>query len=213
MRTIIFGAAMALSLPCALAAAAQDAPPVIVILPDPALQSCELHIWPAPPLQSVTEGWWHADPVRRPSIGSPETDPAILSAERQLAIIPAARIAGALHIPAAQIVSHPQPMPRVAVIQPGAPTAAPCAAELVVQRSIFEKGVMSTGSIRVFATVRRWDKGQLAWSYTGFAASDAPGFPPTAEADPAAALASAETAWTRAVTVLAMQAVGKHPTP
>ena len=215
LRTLIMAAVVALSAPCALAAAPfQDAPPPIeAARADLAAHLCELHVWPAPALQSVTEGWWHADPVRRPSMGSAGADPAVLPAERQLAIMPAVHVADALRMPLAQIIPHAQPLPRAAIIQPVAPTSAECAAELILQRSIYEKGVLSSGSIRVFATVRRWDKGRLAWSYTGLAASDVPGFPPIAGGDAASSVRSAETAWSSSVVHLAMQAIAKHPTP
>lgn len=209
MRSFVFGAALALS----SAAAAQPTPaadpaPVQATLASNVVR-CQVDVWPSASPQALTEGFWHVDPLRPPNFGAAATE--LLAPARQAEVMPRAAIATGLRASSANVVVHDAPMPRADLMQTTPHASSPCLTEVVFTRSFFEKGALTGRSIRLFATVRRWDDGKLRWAWSGVGTADVAVIPTKDGTNTHDAVAAAETAFSSAAGQLADRAGAAHP--
>ena len=162
---------------------------------------CELHVWPSRQLESLIEGFWNT-PVLAPWTHVPIKDSSVLlDSKRQSELIPARQIADAFGEPNAKVIIHDAPLSRAEALadSPAVNPAPACLTEIALAKSFLERGALSGRSVRVFAYVRQWDGGKLAWRWSGFGMSALAVKDPKTEAEVPAAMEAIENSWKSAV--------------
>jgi hypothetical protein len=207
----IFGSLAAAMSFAASATSAAMTPAEVTFVAPPVKAHCEVHIWPSRQLDVITEGGWSVHSLNRrfqadqKAIGAPTT---LLAPARQVELMPRAAIADSVDLPDSPIIVHETPLSRLEAEKavPHAQTAVPCSVEVLNVRLFYEKGALSSRSVRVFGVVRRWDGGRLSWSWSGFGVADIVNFPPKTAAAVPGSIEELERSWTVAVRRLAMAA-------
>jgi hypothetical protein len=166
-------------------------------------QACEMHVYPADGVHSVGEDFDAVHQVDQDLRHYYETAGHSLdwlTPTRQLALLgdmPLAALSGAGE---GEKVMHAEPLSRHQALEPAPRTSTQgCLVEIMIPQIMLERGGLATRSLRLFGVVRHYEKGEMASSYSGFAAAPMTGFQLKSPADADAATAIVETAYRSAV--------------